>query len=461
MDYAADLGHRFPKKLLEPQVVELLSKETEYPIGIACSGGLDSLCLLLLSYFHFPENKWIVLHFNHNLRDGESDEDEMFVHKVAAALGLVCFSAKRPPSLHCSEADLRKDRYAFFENILLKEGGCYLLLGHHWDDVCESWIMRMARGASLEALISPLAVQSLGSYRRLRPLIHLERRQLEEAMRSLRIPWREDSSNHGDAYLRNRIRHGLIPEVERLFPKKSWRMGWKRVGQQIREAHEAVALYANPFADLVNDESPDFGALKGQARAIYRHILDAWLQRRHLREHICWISFEKLLGALLEGHDFSCSIGIRMLLRSRAHHLILVKISEGSTSCGPILWDTACVETPSGILEKTLCQWRGGGKQIFQKNIMKVWTGLPENQVFRIRNWQAGDVYRPFGFFGRKKLKKMFQEHRVSLDERQSVPVITLFPSGEIVWVPYLPICDDFRVLNGSTSALELTFRKI
>jgi tRNA(Ile)-lysidine synthetase-like protein len=249
--------------------------------------------------------------------------------------------------------------------------------------------------------------------------------------------------------------------MEKLSPKKSWRMGWKRVGQQIKEAQEAIALYANPFANLVNDASPDFGILKGQARAIYRHILDAWLQRRHLRERVCRINFEKLLGALLEGHDFSCSIGLQLLLRSHAHRLMLVEISESSISCEPILWDTARVEMPSGILEKTLCQWRGTEKRIFQKNIMKIWTGLPENQIFRVRNWQAGDAYRPFGFSGRKKLKKMFQEHRVSLDERRSVPVITLFPSGEIVWVPYLPVCDDFRVTDGSTSALELTFCKI
>jgi tRNA(Ile)-lysidine synthase len=461
MDYAADLGRRCPKKLLERQIVELLSEERAYPMGIACSGGLDSLCLLLLSYFHFPESKWIVLHFNHGLRGEESDGDEAFVHKVAAALGLVFFSAKRPPNVRCSEADLRRDRYAFFEDVLLREGGRYLLLGHHWDDVCESWIMRMARGASLEALVSPLALQSLGSYRRLRPLIHLERRQLEEAMRQSGIPWREDSSNHGDVYLRNRIRHDLIPEMERLFPKRSWRMGWKRVGQQIREAHEAIAFYATPFADLVNDESPDFGTLKGQARAIYRYVLDAWLQQRHLRERVCWTNFEKLLSALLEGYDFSCSIGIQMLLQSRAHRLMLVEISKNEIGCEPILWDTARVETLHGILQKTLCHWHGGEKQLFRESIMKVWTGLSENQVFRVRNWQAGDVYRPFGFSGRKKVKKMFQENRVSLDERRNVPVITLFPSGEIVWVPYLPVCDDFRVPDGSTSALELTFRKI
>jgi tRNA(Ile)-lysidine synthase len=459
-DYAADLGRRFPKKLLEKQVIELLSEEQKCPVGIACSGGLDSLCLLLLSYFHFPKNSFIVLHFNHGLRGEESDGDEAFVHKVAAALGLVFFSAKRPPNVRSSEADLRRDRYAFFEDILLQEGGRCLLLGHHWDDVCESWIMRMARGASLEVLISPPAIQSVGSYRRLRPLIHLERKYLEEAMRQSRIPWREDSSNRGDAYLRNRIRHDLIPEMERLFLKKPWRMGWRRVGQQIREAHEAIAFYAHPFADLVNDESPDFGALEGQPYAIYRYILDAWLQRRHLREHVCWVNFEKLLGALREGHDFSCSIGIRMLLRSREHHLILVEISKTSISHKPILWNTARMETPSGILEKSLCHWREG-EQVFQKNITKVWTGLPEHQVFRLRNWQAGDAYRPFGLLGRKKLKKMFQENRVPLDERRSVPVITLFPSGEIVWVPYLPICDDFRVPKESASALELTFHKI
>jgi tRNA(Ile)-lysidine synthase len=372
MDYAADLGRQFPKELLEKQVVGLLSEECPYPVGIACSGGLDSLCLLLLSYFHFPENKFIVLHFNHNLRGEESDGDEAIVHKVAAALGLIFYSVKRPPNVRSSEADLRKDRYAFFEDVLLREGGRYLLLGHHWDDVCESWIMRMARGASLEALVSPLAVQSIGAYGRLRPLVHLERKQLEKAMKQSSIPWREDSSNYRDVYLRNRIRHDLIPAMERSFPKRSWRMGWKRVGQQMKEAYEAIAFFAHPFADLVNDESPNFEALTGQPCAVYRYVLNAWLRRRQLREHVCWVNFEKLLGALLKGYDFSCSIGTQLLLQSRAHRLMLVKIFRDEMGCKAVLWNTARVKTLHGVLEKTLCHWHGGEKkQPFQESIRK------------------------------------------------------------------------------------------
>jgi tRNA(Ile)-lysidine synthase len=65
------------------------------------------------------------------------------------------------------------------------------------------------------------------------------------------------------------------------------------------------------------------------------------------------------------------------------------------------------------------------------------------------------------GLSGRKKLKKMFQENGVSPDKRRSLPVITLFPAGEIVWVPYLPVCDNFRVPEKSRLALELTFCEI
>jgi tRNA(Ile)-lysidine synthetase-like protein len=461
-NYATHLGRHLPKKLWDRRVIALLSEKNEQNIGIACSGGLDSLCLLLVFYCHFPECKGIVLHYNHALREEESDGDEAFVHDVAASLGLAFFSAKRPPSTRCSEADLRKDRYAFFETILLQEEARYLLLGHHLDDVCESWMMNTARGASLGALVSPSAVQLMGTHERLRPFIHLERRHLEDAMKQVRVPWREDSSNCQKTYLRNRIRQDLMPLMDRFFSKRPWKMGWRHTWQQIKEVHEAVRFYADPFADLINHESPDFSTLKGHPWAMYRHILDAWLVQHHLRECVCRTNFEKFLDALVSGSDFSCSIDGRMVLQIKAHRLTLVEKFPHSFESYAILWDLPRIKIFSGILKKSLCPWNERErKHPLHENSLGVKTDLSEDQQLLVRNWYPGDAYRPFGFYGRKKLKKMFQERGVSLDKRRKLPVIVLPKSGKIIWVPFLPLCEDFRVPPNSVSAVELTFHEI
>ncbi|MDR0444706.1 MAG: tRNA lysidine(34) synthetase TilS [Puniceicoccales bacterium] len=459
-DYAVDLGCRLPKELWEERVVEHLSEEKGHPVGIACSGGLDSLCLLLLSHFHFPENKFIVLHFNHGLRGEESDGDEAFMREVAAALGLIFFSAKRPPNPRCSEADLREDRYAFFENVLLREGGHCLLLGHHWDDVCESWIMRTVRGASLGALVAPLAVQLIGPYRRLRPLIHLERKQLAEAMGQSGIPWREDSSNGQDTYLRNRVRHHLLPRMEEVFSQRPWRGGWSQTWRQIGEADEALRFFAHAFSDLVEDEMPNFSVVDGQPRALYRYILEAWLERRHLRARVCGANFEKLLEALFLGKNFRCSLGDRSVLGVKDRCLGLTKLAMTVAENYSLLWQAPCVGIPGGVLKKSLCHREKEGRKFLQE-VLRVKTGLREDQLLLVRNWRPGDAYRPLGFQGHKKLKKMFQERRIPIDKRRKLPVIALPDSEKIIWVPFLPLCEDFRVPEESRSALELTFCEI
>ncbi|MDR0728343.1 MAG: tRNA lysidine(34) synthetase TilS [Puniceicoccales bacterium] len=468
---AADLGRRIPRELLEGRVVGRLSEKGHRARGIACSGGIDSLCLLLLSVAHFPECPFFVLHYNHAQRGEESDGDEAWLRRVAENLGLPFFSDRGSAWGHPSEADLRRDRYAFFERILSRERSRQLLLGHQRDDVCESWVMNTARGASLGALASPPAVQQIGSYWRLRPLIHLERRRLAEALRAAGIPWREDSSNRGDAFLRNRVRHHLLPMMEKVFPQRPWKAGWQHTWQQIREADEFLRFHAERFSDLLPNPSPDFSPLRGQPRALWRFLLNAWLGRQGLRAQVRPGNFKNILEALSEGGSFSCSLGMGKGLRVKEWRLGLVEecsakrknfsrfSAEGENFSR--LWDSPRVAVAGGFLEKRPCPWpEGQGQQGVEEQGLRVRVGLPERQPLLLRNWRAGDAYRPFGLSGTKKLKKMFQERRVPPEKRRRLPVIALPESGKIVWVPFLPLGEDFRVPEGSDSALELTFHE-
>jgi tRNA(Ile)-lysidine synthase len=321
--------------------------------------------------------------------------------------------------------------------------------------------MNTARGASLGALASPPAVQKIGPYWRLRPLIHLERRRLAEALRSTGIPWREDSSNHGDAFLRNRIRHHLLPLMEELFPQRPWKAGWRRSWQQIREADEFLRFQAEKFSDLLQNPSPDFSSLRGQPRALWRFLLNAWLGQQGLRASVCAGNFEHLLEALATGGQFSCSLGLKKLLQAKTHHLGLVEKFPAEGENFSSLWNSPRVAVAGGFLEKRLCPWgEGQGKPDVEKNILRVRVDLPEQQPLLLRNWRPGDAYRPFGLSGSKKLKKMFQERRIPPEKRRRLPVILLPESGKIVWVPFLPLCQDFRVPEGRDSALELTFHE-
>ncbi|MDR0352910.1 MAG: tRNA lysidine(34) synthetase TilS [Opitutaceae bacterium] len=227
---------------------------------VAFSGGADSLALLLAVAGLWPERRGrlVALHFNHRLRGEASDGDERFCREVCAALG-VAFRAGRwedtpvmgkipnpkvqipkesqnskvqnfkiPPSsapglsptvpparvseARVSEARAREERHAFFRREMDALGARVLWLGHQKDDVAETQLMRLARGSSSAGLAAPRPAQRLADGRVfLRPLLALTKAEITAALRARGVAWREDATNAGGDFFRNRIRRDVLP----------------------------------------------------------------------------------------------------------------------------------------------------------------------------------------------------------------------------------------------------------
>ncbi|MEM9227547.1 MAG: tRNA lysidine(34) synthetase TilS, partial [Verrucomicrobiota bacterium] len=159
-------------------------------LGVACSGGADSVYLLLQAWVHFSasQTELIVLHLNHGVRGAEASYDAEFVADLAAGLGLrlIDETLTEPPE-NASEAWLRQQRLDFFHR-----SGCGLiLLAHHGDDIAETILMRLARGSGTEGLASPQPQQSFANGLSLaRPLLNLGKQEILDALASQDIPWR-------------------------------------------------------------------------------------------------------------------------------------------------------------------------------------------------------------------------------------------------------------------------------
>src|ERR1700730_11138906 len=194
-------------------------------VGVAVSGGADSIALLRL-LLEWRQDLGVVLsvvHFQHNLRGTESNADEHFVAKLAQGheLELRCDRGDgrtHARNLHLStEAAARQLRYRYFRRLLGEDRVNRVATGHTLDDQAETVLLRVVRGAGTRGLagIYPQLSVDGSQFSVIRPLLHTRRTQLEAYLAEIGQDWREDSSNRDLRHARNRIRHGILPRLER------------------------------------------------------------------------------------------------------------------------------------------------------------------------------------------------------------------------------------------------------
>ena len=305
----------------------------DFPIVLAVSGGSDSIALLhgvkeLRDRFEqsdayskdkspsqhknqASENRLLVGHFNHGMREGEATADARFVQSICEKLKLPCeigqveqTSMQKTPR-EGWESTCRNMRYAFLLKLAEKHGARYVVTGHTADDQVETILHRVIRGTGLRGLTGMPRSRSLSpAVSLLRPMLGLSRSMARDYLESLEIEWKNDSTNASAAFTRNRIRHDLLPLLERDFnPQVSTAV--LRLSQLAGEAQEMVdGVIANTLAACRSLEKNGeivlkLGELVAQPEFLIRELMIAiwrergWpLQAMGLRE---WQSLAELL----------------------------------------------------------------------------------------------------------------------------------------------------------------------
>ena len=195
-------------------------------VAVAGSGGADSVALLRV-LLELRLELGIVLavaHFNHGLRGQASDADEAFVADLARQYGLEFFSARGDVREHAAihklgvEAAARELRLAFFAEVAGQQSFQSVATAHTLDDQAETVLLKLLRGAGTRGLagIYPV-IAALPGARIVRPMLGVTRDEVEAYLTSLDQPWREDESNLDRRFTRNRVRHELLPQLEREY----------------------------------------------------------------------------------------------------------------------------------------------------------------------------------------------------------------------------------------------------
>ena len=201
-------------KTIEQLFLAEINPHKECNFVLAISGGLDSM--VLANLFLINNLKFSIAHCNFQLRGKESDDDELFINKWCSEKDIKLYNKKFSTEDYCKNNKLtiqmgaRELRYEWFRELIDKEKHDFIVTAHHIDDQLETFIINSIRGTGIDGLVGiPDKINKI-----IRPLLMTSKDQIIEYSKVNRINYREDSSNDKEDYLRNKIRHSVIPYLK-------------------------------------------------------------------------------------------------------------------------------------------------------------------------------------------------------------------------------------------------------
>lgn len=413
-------------------------------LWVAVSGGVDSMVLLHL--LHELRHPCQVAHVDHGLRGAESDADHAFVEAYCQERSIPFRSIKVDVKHHAVSfgsslaSAARELRYAWF-NELVAEGPAIMALAHHQDDAIETLFIHLMRGMGLHGW-ETIPVRS-GPF--VRPLLGERRAEIAAYAAHHHIPFREDASNADPKYLRNRVRHELLPLLE------NWRPGTGRtLGRSVAIMRELDVLAQRTVGTALAAITPDED---GTLRIPFSRIMERGTPRlilyHALRDvHLHPDRVEDILRAI-ENRSVGASFPAdTMTVYVDRDELVVAKVQQ--EPCAWIIrsWEDLPADAPlmieavpaSGIdLEQ--------GPQVAWFDVSSLRFPL------ELRPWHDGDRMRPLGLGGSKLISDVLIDAKVSRDRKAGTYV--LVSDGVIAWLCGHRIAEGFQARPDSRSVLR------
>jgi len=438
-------------------------------VVVAVSGGVDSV--VLLHVFHRLAGAFrlslVACHVDHGIRP-TSREDLRFVERLAARLGLPlvarsfdvpALAKRRRENLEAVARDVRR---SFLLWVAEDRGAARIALGHTQDDAAETTLLHLARGTGLRGLGGLRAVD--GKF--VRPLAEIPRREIEAFAVAEGISWREDPTNADVSLSRNRIRHRVIPELERMNPAAVEAIA--RAGRLAREADNALSALLEPVwrracsdrngTEILLDREGLRGLPAGGRHALLRRALE------HVRgdlDRIDW-SHVDALDRLLSPYRGPRRIDLPGAVASvtRGHLTIAGAGSTPQDPCGEARALCAPLTMGSNDLPSLGVRLRlsieeddrgdafpdGGDAEVADADCI----AFP----LHVRVRRAGDRFRPLGMAAPKRLSEFLIDEKVPPSRRDSLPLVC--DRRRIVWVAGVRLSDAVRVTDGTRRRLTM-----
>ena len=432
--------------------------------AIGCSGGADSIFLTFLLFYKFPalQNRLVLCHFNHRLRGDDSGLDEKFVHEMALYLGIPIKSESQDSCNKADEASLRKQRIDFFKRMEIHEGISNFFLGHHTDDVAETFIWRLPRSSTVSGLHSPKPISAHDQLIFLRPLLNFSRLEIREFLLKSNIPWREDQSNNEAKYLRNRIRKYVIPAWKESFECDLMK-GIAKTRELLEQDAQALDYYSEKaYQKCTISKLIKINHFNSHPVAIRRRILRRWFTELFFTGFSFDGNESELLKQIENGTIKATDLpnNIRVTLKNgllAAESTILIESSIPLTSL-PIGNE---VFLPNGKKIKALPLNKNSPEihRALSKTVNKSKEAFVyiNNSNLYLRSRQEGDRFQTLGSYGSKKISKLMIDQKWSQKRKTETPLI-LDHDGNIIWVPGFPPNENWKISASTEKVIHLTY---
>lgn len=419
----------------------------EKKLLLAVSGGIDSMVLLeTLDYLKYSI---VVAHCNFSLRDKESDGDEQFLIEYCKKRNIKIITQKFDTLLFADDYKLsiqqaaRKLRYDWFYEILQSENLDYILTAHHLDDSLETFIINFSRGTGLNGLTGiPEQNDKI-----IRPLLSFSRSEIEDFAQKIKLNFREDSSNSSNKYLRNKLRHEVIPVLKEIEPNLL--NAFETTIKNLKQAQSMVDDAAKLIFNLVATEEEElikFNLIELLKLPNYDAYLHHWLKDYGFT---AWDDITALVHAQSGKQIFSENY---VVLKNR-DYLLLYKKNENIDVIEEftINENERLVKIPLNI---DIC------------NVSDI-SYSDSNTIFVdaetlhfplvLRKWNEGDVFYPKGMNGKKKISKFFKDEKYSLIDKLNQWL--LCSNNQIVWVVGKRQDERFLVTSLTKKILKITLQ--
>ena len=416
---------------------------------LANSGGIDSTVLASLLYQ--LEYNISLAHCNFKLRGKESDLDEAFVKNEANTFQIPFFVSHFDTSEFAENNGIsiqmaaRELRYDWFEDVLNENKFDFLLTAHHADDSLETYLINFSRGTGLDGLTGIPSVNN----RIIRPLLAFTRKEIEHYAEEKKLTWREDQSNLENKYLRNKIRHDMVPVFKELNP--NFMDSFSKTLEHLQGSQQIINDRINKIKSEVVTKGDNCLKFNIEKLKLLNHPKAYLYELFNEYGFTEWDDVTSLFHAQSGKQVFSKT---HRLIKDRKY-LILdkkniesqlnsYKIDESITNLKVQNLNFKIQNTNSTYLKDL---------KVYSKKIVYIDKSLLTFPL-TVRKWEKGDYFYPLGMRGKKKLSKYFKDEKLSLLEKENIWL--LCSENEIVWVINNRLDDRFKITNNTKNILKI-----
>lgn len=422
-------------------------------ILLAVSGGMDSMVMCEL--FHQAKYSFGIAHCNFKLRDEESNGDQAFVEQISKAYSVpfytTDFDTKQYAHNHkiSTQMAARDLRYEWFQEILKNNKYDYIATAHHKDDQVETLFINLMRGTGISGLHGILPKQK----NLIRPLIDFSRKQIEEFVVKQQLNFREDSSNASDKYLRNKIRHQLIPVLEEMNDQyldtlngniHRFQEAESIYSQQIQKVKSELLIQEGAYTKIQIAQLNQYEPLSTYTYEILKDFGFSFAQTEDVIN-----SFEQQSGKRFasESHE---------LLKDR-NELIIKSIHEDADDLERIIQEDE-VEVFAPIHLKFSSLIKNTDYSISSLENCAQFDYDKVKFPLRIRRWKKGDSFKPLGCDYKKKLSDFFIDRKFTQFEKENCYL--LVSGKDIMWIIGHQIDHRYRITSQTNKILQIDFVK-